>query len=188
MQIIFMPPTANTPRGRKNSSGIRDIYKKRTDMTINVFRRNRHIILYGISLAALLTVLNWLKMRFILFDHAFEIYIGSIALLFTGLGIWLALKLTHPRIRTVVVEKEVAVSQSEPLLVNETHVKSLNISPRELEVLALMAAGLSNREIAARLFVSLSTVKTHSNNLFEKMDVRRRTQAVERGRKLGLIP
>ena len=148
--------------------------------------RNRYLILYGTSLAGLLILLNWLKLRLVVLDHALEVYIGSIAVIFTGLGIWLALKLTRPRLRTIVVEK--TVGSDRPFSQNTQEIERMNLSRRELEVLELMARGLSNREIGEQLFVSLSTVKTHCNNLFEKMDVKRRTQAIEKGRSLGIIP
>ena len=146
-------------------------------------RRNKHVIVYGVSLALLLCVLKWLELRLVIIDHALEVYIGSIAFIFTGLGIWLALKLTTPKVKTVVVEKEVYVRDFK---INDEALNELNVSKRELEVLQLMAEGLSNDEIAQRLFVSLSTVKTHTNNLFEKIGVERRTQAIDKARKLGI--
>jgi DNA-binding CsgD family transcriptional regulator len=174
-----------------------------------MFRRYKLIIFYGLALALLLFVLKWLEWRFIIFDHALELYSGALALLFTALGIWLALKLARPKVKTLVVEKEVivtreiavpAVGATEPVAAYsagvalakdpaaaEAALARLGVSQRELEVLQLMAEGLSNQEIAARLFVSLNTVKTHSQRLFEKLDVRRRTQAVETGRKLQII-
>lgn len=150
--------------------------------------RHKHILLYGFSLAALLFLLKWLQLRLVIIDHAFEIYIGIIAALFTGLGIWLALKLAKPKVETVIVEKEVYIERGTAFVRNERAVQQMNISRRELDVLELMAAGLTNQEIAARLFVSLNTVKTHSVNLFEKMDVARRTQAIARARELSIIP
>ena len=154
----------------------------------NLFLKNKAIILYSISLAFLLFILKWLELRFIIFDHSFEIYIGFIAIIFTGLGIWLALKLSKPKIRTVVVEKEVIVTRNENFVLNTSMIDELDLSKRELEILGLLAEGLSNQEIAARLFVSLSTVKTHLQNLFQKLDVKRRTQAIEKAKRLGLIP
>ncbi|MEO8150273.1 MAG: LuxR C-terminal-related transcriptional regulator [Bacteroidia bacterium] len=145
-------------------------------------------IVYSICLALLLFLLKWLELRFIIFDYSLEIYIGFIAFIFTALGIWLALKLSKPKIETVVVEKEVYISRNENFMLNKSLVKQLELSTRELEILGLMAEGNSNQEIANRLFVSLSTVKTHNQNLFEKLDVKRRTQAIEKAKRLNLIP
>lgn len=154
----------------------------------NFLLRNKATIIYSISLAFLLFLLKWLELRFIIFDHSFEIYIGFIAIIFTALGIWLAVKLSKPKIETVVVEKEVYVTKNENFVLNESLVAQLELSKRELEILGLLAQGHSNQEIAAKLFVSLSTVKTHIQNLFEKLDVKRRIQAVEKARRLNLIP
>jgi NarL family two-component system response regulator LiaR len=155
---------------------------------VRFFIKNRLVILYGAALAGLLFLLKWLEFRFLIINHSFEVYIGAIALIFTSLGIWLAVKLTKPKIETVVVEKEVFVSppkQAGPP--DEKKLQQFGISKREWEVLLLMSEGLSNQEIAGRLFVSLNTIKTHSSNLFEKLDVRRRTQAIEKGKRLGLL-
>ena len=141
----------------------------------NSLLRNKATIVYSISLAFLLFLLKWLELRFIIFDHSFEIYIGFIAVIFTALGIWLALKLSKPKIETVVVEKEVYVHGNDHFVLNTSLVAQLELSKRELEILNLLAQGHSNQEIAAKLFVSLSTVKTHNQNLFEKLDVKRRT-------------
>jgi len=154
----------------------------------NFFQRNRATIIYSIILAFLLFLLKWLELRFIIFDHSFEIYIGFIAIIFTALGIWLALKLSKPKIERVLVEKEVYVARNENFVLDTSLVSQLELSKRELEILGLLAQGHSNQEIAARLFVSLSTVKTHIQNLFEKLDVKRRIQAVEKARSLNLIP
>ncbi|MDB5249159.1 MAG: DNA-binding response regulator [Segetibacter sp.] len=167
-------------------------------MMVKFLTRNKHTILYGVSLALLLFLLKWLELRFIIIDHAFEVYIGAIAIIFTALGIWLALKLIKPKIQTVVVEKEVyintVVEKEAPIndhpafMLNEKELDELGLSKRELEVLQLMASGLSNQEIAARLYVSLNTVKTHTSRVFEKLDVKRRTQAIEKAKRLSLIP
>ena len=154
----------------------------------NLLLRNKATIVYSISLAFLLFLLKWLELRFIIFDHLFEIYIGFIAVIFTALGIWLALKLSKPKIETVVVEKEVYVTRNENFVQDTLLVSQLELSKRELEILSLLAQGHSNQEIAAKLFVSLSTVKTHIQNLFEKLDVKRRIQAVEKAKRLNLIP
>jgi DNA-binding CsgD family transcriptional regulator len=159
----------------------------------NFLLKYKSTIIYSISLAFLLFLLKWLELRFIIFDHSFEIYIGFIAVIFTGLGIWLALKLSKPkpdsyRVETVVIEKEVYVNRNENFVLNTSLVAQLELSKRELEILGLLAQGHSNQEIAAKLFISLSTVKTHLQNLFEKLDVKRRIQAVEKARRLNLIP
>ena len=123
-----------------------------------------------------------------IFDHSFEIYAGLIAIIFTALGIWLALKLSKPKVQTIVVEKEVYITKNENFSINTSLISQLELSKRELEVLSLMAQGLSNQEIAEKIFVSLSTVKTHNQNLFIKLDVKRRTQAIEKAKRLNLIP
>ncbi len=145
-------------------------------------------ILYSASLGLLLFLLKWAELRLLVFEHSFEIYIGLIAIIFTGLGIWLALKLAKPRVQTVIVEKEVFVPLPENFTINEPELKKLNLSNREYEILKLLALGHSNEEIAKTLFVSLSTVKTHNQNLFAKMEVKRRIQAVEKAKRLKIIP
>ena len=154
-------------------------------------QKYKQVFLYAASLVAILIVLQVLQYKFVLINHSFEIYIFSIAIIFTGLGIWLALKLVKPKkeIQTIVVEKNVYVKElsEEELKAMEAERQKLGLSPREQEVLQLMAEGLSNQEIAERLFLSVPTVKTHSSKLFEKLDVKRRTQAVEKARQLGLI-
>jgi DNA-binding CsgD family transcriptional regulator len=156
-------------------------------MVFNFLGRYKHTILYGVSLAILLFSLKWLELRFVILDHAFEIYIAAIALIFTVLGIWLALKLARPKVKTIMIEKEVYIEKNGDFILNEHELNKLGLSKRELEVLQLMAEGLSNQEIASRLFLSLNTIKTHSSRLFEKMDVERRTQAVDMARKLCII-
>ncbi|MGN7986802.1 response regulator transcription factor [Pedobacter sp. 22226] len=152
----------------------------------NFLTKNKSIILYGVFLALMLFLLKWLELRFLIISHAFEIYAGAIAIIFTALGIWLALKLTKPK--TVLIEKEIFTPRSETFILNEKELMRLNISKRELEVLQLMSEGLSNQEIASRLFVSLNTIKTHNARLFEKLEAKRRTQAIETAKKLNLIP
>ena len=119
-------------------------------------------------------------------NHTFEIYAGAIAAIFTGLGIWLAIKLMKPKVETVIIEKQVFTNAG--FVLNKDALNHLGLSARELEVLQLIADGLSNQQIAGRLFVSVNTIKTHVSNLFVKMDVQRRTQAIEMAKRLGLIP
>lgn len=149
--------------------------------------KNKRIIFYGITMALLLFLLKWLELRLVIVDHALEVYVGAIALIFTGLGIWLALKLAKPKVETVVVEKQIYINNN-AFQLNTAALEELSLSKRELEVLRLMAEGFSNHEIADKLYVSLSTVKTHSRNLFDKLGVARRTQAIDKAKKLSLIP
>jgi len=155
---------------------------------IRFLSKHRQPLLYAGALALLLFLLKWLEYRFVIIDHAFEVYITLIALLFTGLGTWLALKLVPPKTRTVVVEKEVYIHPAVPFTPNAAEQQKLGLSHREMEVLQLMAAGCSNQEIADQLYVSVNTVKTHTANLFQKLDVKRRIQAVEKAKQLQLIP
>lgn len=138
----------------------------------------RTIIFYGVALAALVLVLKFIEYRFIVRDLSIEFYLGAVALFFTVLGIWAGRKLTRKKIVTV----------GPAFVLNEVELQRLGISKREHEVLGLMAEGLSNQEIADHLFVSLNTVKTHTSNLFLKLEVSRRTQAVQRAKQLRLIP
>ncbi|MES3018379.1 MAG: LuxR C-terminal-related transcriptional regulator [Bacteroidota bacterium] len=152
---------------------------------MNYLTKYRSILIYGLSLAAALFLMKWLEWRFLILNHAFEIYAGIIALLFTGLGIWLAMKLSTPKIKIITIEKELAAEKT--FVLNNKALNETGVSARELEVLELMADGLSNQEIAERLFVSLSTIKTHSSNLFFKLEVQRRTQAIEKAKRMELI-
>jgi DNA-binding CsgD family transcriptional regulator len=148
-------------------------------------RAVRDIVLYGLCGGVLIVVLKLTEYRFLVIEHSLEIYGALVATLFAGVGIWLGQTLT--RKKPAVVIKEVAVP-AQPFVVNEARVKELGITPRELEILGLIAGGLSNREIAERLFVSENTVKTHSSRLFDKLGAKRRTQAVQLGKATLLIP
>jgi DNA-binding CsgD family transcriptional regulator len=152
----------------------------------------RHILIYGLIGGILVTVLKWTEYRFLVIEHSIEIYGGLIAATFAVLGIWLGLKLTGTRQKIVV--KEVLVPASEPaspsvaFVPDERKREDLGITRRELEILELVAQGMSNREIAAKLYVSENTVKTHCGRAFDKLGARRRTQAVLLGKQLGLLP
>ena len=154
---------------------------------MQISTKHKEIIIYGVSMAAVLLTLKWVETRFIVFNYRLEIFAGLIAILFTALGVWLALKLAKPKVETRIVEKEVYIETSATVEINQKEIEKLGISKRELDVLNLMATGLSNDEIAAKLFVSLNTVKTHSSNIFMKLDVKRRTQAVEKAKRLNII-
>ena len=151
-------------------------------------RVKKTVLLYGLLGGALITGLKLIEYRFLVIEHSLEIYGGLVALLFAVLGIWLGLKLTKTKETIVVKEVPVPVRVSEPFSVDSTRLEQLGITPRELEILRLIAAGLSNREIAEKLFVSENTVKTHSGRLFDKLQARRRTQAVQIAKEAGLIP
>jgi ATP/maltotriose-dependent transcriptional regulator MalT len=135
----------------------------------------------------LIVVLKYFEYRFLVVEHSLEIYGGLVAALFAILGIWLGLKLTKKPQPEVVV-KEVLVPAPSEFAVIENKLRELGVTPRELEILQLIATGLSNREIADKLFVSENTVKTHSSRLFDKLSAKRRTQAVQIGKEMGLIP
>jgi hypothetical protein len=130
-------------------------------MTFHFLNRHKQNILYGVLLALLLFVLKWLELRLLIIRHSFEIYAGIIAVMFTALGIWLALKLAKPTVQTTVIEKEVYIKPDANFVLNEN---------------------------ADQLFVSLNTIKTHSGRLFEKLEVKRRTQAIEKAKRMSLIP
>ena len=146
----------------------------------------RHVLLYGLIGGILIAALKWTEYRFLVIEHSVEIYGGLIAATFAVLGIWLGLKLTGRQQRVVI--KEVPAPAGEPFLPNQRKREDLGITPREMGILELIARGMSNREIAEKLFVSENTVKTHSSRVFDKLGAKRRTQAVQLGKELGLLP
>ena len=146
----------------------------------------RHVLIFGLIGGVLIALLKWTEYRFLVIEHSIEIYGGLTAAIFAVLGIWLGLKITG-RQQTVVV-REVHVPVGGPFIPDPKKREDLGITPRELEILELIAQGMSNREIAAKLFVSENTVKTHSSRVFDKLGARRRTQAVQFGKAFGLLP
>jgi NarL family two-component system response regulator LiaR len=146
----------------------------------------KHVLLYGLLGGVLIAALKLIEYRWLVVEHSLEIYGGLVAVIFASLGIWLGLKLTR-KTETVIV-REVEVPAPVDFTRDASKVESLGITPRELEILEFIAAGLSNREIAERAHVSENTVKTHSSRVFDKLGARRRTQAVQRGKELRLIP
>jgi len=146
----------------------------------------KHVLLYGLLAGVLIVVLQLVEYRWLVVEHSVEIYGGLVAAVFATLGIWLGLRLTQ-RAETVVV-REVMVFSPVNFVRDQSKLESLGITPRELEILELIAAGLSNKEIAERVYVSENTVKTHSSRVFDKLGARRRTQAVQLGKELRLIP
>jgi DNA-binding CsgD family transcriptional regulator len=138
----------------------------------------KSIFLYGIAMAALIGILKFAEYRFFVRDLSLELYLGLVALIFIALGIWVGRRLTRAKVITAEAE----------FTVDDAALKRLGITKREYEVLGLIAQGLSNKEIADRLFVSTSTVKTHTSNLFVKLEVSRRTQALQKAKELQIIP
>jgi NarL family two-component system response regulator LiaR len=154
----------------------------------------RHALIFGLVGGLLIATLQYTQYRFVVIEHSIELYGALVAALFAAFGIWLGLRITRRRetIRETDVVREVHVPAeapaSEPFAPSAVTQETLGITPRELEILTLVARGLSNREIASQLFVSENTVKTHCARVFDKVGAARRTQAVQRGKELGLLP
>ena len=154
----------------------------------------RHALIFGLVGGLLIATLQYTEYRFVIIEHSVELYSGLVAILFAAFGIWLGLRITRSRetIRETVVLREVLVPAEapalQPFVPNTAQQQTLGITPRELEILTLVARGLSNREIATRLFVAENTVKTHCARVFDKLGAARRTQAVQHGKELGLLP
>ncbi len=144
------------------------------------------VLLYGLLGGVLIALLRTIEYRYLVVEHSVEIYGGLVALIFVTLGIWLGLRMTGRRERVVV--RDVPVPAASAFIRNDEKLAAIGMTRRELEILELIAKGLSNREIAERVFVSENTVKTHSSRVFEKLGAKRRTQAVQLGKELGLIP
>ena len=152
----------------------------------------RHVLIFGLVGGFLIAILQYSEYRFVVIEHSVEIYTALVAILFAIFGIWLGLRITRRReiIRETIVVREVPVlaEAPEPFTPNTANQQTLGITARELEILTLIARGFSNREIATQLFVSENTVKTHCARAFDKLGAARRTQAVQRGKELGLLP
>jgi two-component system, NarL family, response regulator LiaR len=158
----------------------------------------RHVLIFGLVGGLLIATLQYTEYRFVVIEHSVELYGALVAILFAAFGIWLGLRMTRRReaiqetVRKTVVVREVLVPAEapavEPFAPDTVRQKTLGITARELEILTLIARGFSNREIATQLFVSENTVKTHCARAFDKLGAARRTQAVQRGKELGLLP
>ncbi len=135
----------------------------------------RTILLYALVLALAAAALQWLEFRYAARAFPTEIYVALLAAGFTGLGVWAGLKLT-PRTAPVSFER------------NDAAIRSLGLTARECELMALLASGQSNKELARTLGISPNTVKTHLARLYEKLEVQKRVQAIEKARWLALIP
>ena len=164
------------------------------DILLHNFIMKRHVLIFGLVGGLLIAVLQYTEYRFVVIEHSVELYGGLVAILFAAFGIWLVLRITRRRetVRETVVVREVLVPAAaralEPFAPDAAQQQSLGITARELEILTLVAGGFSNREIATQLFVSENTVKTHCARVFDKLGAARRTQAVQRGKELGLLP
>jgi DNA-binding CsgD family transcriptional regulator len=153
----------------------------------------RHVLIFGLVGGLLIATLQYTEYRFVVIEHSVELYGALIAILFAIFGIWLGIRVTRSRepMQESVVFREVGPAEapgSEPFTPDTARQQNLGITARELEILTLIARGLSNREIATQLFVSENTVKTHCARAFDKLGAARRTQAVQRGKELGLLP
>ena len=148
----------------------------------------KHIVLYGVVTAILVFSLKWLQWKFLIIENAIDIYIGLIAIFFTCLGAWVAMQIDRPNVQAIVRENTIDVEQPKQFLVDEVALKKLELTNREYQMLQLIAEGNSNADIAKILFLSLSTVKTHISNLYTKMEVNSRTQAIAKAQKLKIIP
>lgn len=146
----------------------------------------KSVAIYSLLMALLIFALKWMQWKFLIADHSMEIYVGLLAILFTGLGVWMARQVLNDRKQLVIVDREVPPRISQGI--NEELLEQLQLSKREQEVLQLLVQGYSNSEIADTLCLSVSTIKTHVSNLFVKLDVRSRTQALEKAKRLSLVP
>ena len=150
----------------------------------------KQVLIFGLIGGVLITLLQWTEFHFVVLEHSVAIYGVLIAVLFASAGIWLGTKLFAPRERVVEVEVRVEIP-AEPaphFAPDDSARERLGITRREMEILEHVARGLSNREIGETLFVSENTVKTHCSRAFDKLGARRRTEAVQRGKELGLLP
>lgn len=147
-------------------------------------RHFREIAIYAACGGLLLVALRLAEYHYAIVSHSVEVYAGVVAAIFAALGIWLGGTLTKKKPEVIV--REVRISG--PFVRDDARVRELEITPRELEILGLVAEGLSNKEIAERVFVSENTVKTHVSRVFEKLGARRRTEAVQIAQASRLIP
>jgi DNA-binding CsgD family transcriptional regulator len=150
----------------------------------------KRVLLYGSIGGVLIALLKLIEYQYFVRAYPGEVYGGLVALIFTAVGGWLGFrwKKQHQVVVVREVQVPVPVRVDAPFSLNTEKLKELGLTPREHEILGLIATGLSNREIGEKLFVSENTVKTHSSRVFEKLGVNRRVQAVQKGREWGLIP
>jgi NarL family two-component system response regulator LiaR len=198
------PREPRLPRGRRRRRGTlagaeRPAHVPREPPSPLPTSVKRTVLLHGLVAGALIAVLRLIEYRFLVVEHALELYGGLVAVLFAALGVWLGRRLLGPR--TIVVVREPAPVPAPPVVAvvpapeppgaaapDPARLARLGVTRREHEILALMAAGLSTREMAERLGVSENTVKSHAGRLYDKLGARRRTQAVQSARAAGLLP
>ena len=148
----------------------------------------KHLAIYGVCGGILIVAMRFVEYRFLVVSHSVEIYAALVAAAFAALGNWFGLTITGRKVEVREVTVEVPVpAATGPFVADQARIGSLGITPRELEVLQLIAEGLSNKEMAERLFVSENTVKTHTSRVFDKLGASRRTQAVQFAKSQGLI-
>jgi len=135
----------------------------------------RTILPYALGLALAAAALEWLGHRYLLRSLSVELYLGLVAVAFVALGLWAGRRLTPGPAPANFTRNQAAIG-------------SLGLSPRECEILELLASGQSNKEMARSLGISPNTVKTHIASLYDKLEVQKRMQAVEKARWLALIP
>lgn len=181
-------PTTCEQRSRPRNRAFRRAGGPYLVLMLTDRRAAREILIYGLSAGALIALLKLVEYRFLIVQHSGPVYGGIIAATFAFLGIRLGQKLTKTRTVEKVVVKEVRVPADAPFVQDAAAIARLGITPREYEILELIASGMSNREIAGRLFVSENTVKTHSSRLLDKLNAKRRTQAVQIAKEQRLIP
>ncbi len=170
--------------GRSKKHYFADVMATKKGVSISFIKQ---IVLYGIALGALLIVLKLLEFNLVIRNNVFEVYAGIVAVLFCAVGIWVGLKYANikpNRTKKIVVEVQGGID----FKADEKIISELGISKREYEVLEMIAKGHTNQEVADKLFVSPNTIKTHLANLFAKLDVNRRTQAIQRAKELNILP
>lgn len=150
-------------------------------MNLHFLKKYRSILLYAASMALLVFVMKWLQWKYIMADHSSEVYLGMMALFFTILGIWLSSQIGQ-YLRKSKTSQTASSEVSDVSLFSKPTLESFELSEREMEVLQLINQGKSNAENADELCLSVSTIKTHVSNIFVKLDVKSRTQAIDKFR------
>lgn len=161
--------------------------RKMDSWKMNLDNSVSHIMLYGLATASLIFGLKLLQWNFLIMENAIDIYIGLIAIIFTMLGAWIASQIIKPKTHAVLVDKQIKIEQPKEFKLNEAVLKRLNLTNREYQILKLLAQGYSNSEIADKLFLSLSTIKTHVSNLYTKMNVKSRFRAIAVAKKMKIV-